>query len=325
MARRTWLALGAAVVLTAPLACSSDDDAKVSTDGDRNEEARDSEGGPERDREGGSGGATASFMAKVAENTAETPAYELSMVMEAVDIPDLPAGVMVTIDGAFASDGSKAEMTMDMSPMFEAMAGEMSDEESEMMEGLLGGLAEPTEIVVDGDTTYMKGGVFGALFGAETEWISTPTESSGGDPTGGFGDPGEFLQLLEGAGEVTEEGSEDIDGVETTHYSVEVDLEDLAASAGEEAEMPEIPGLDGVEVTIDVWVDEDSELVRRMAFEIDGSALGGTAGADLSGSMLLTMDIEPLDDFDVEVPDPSEVTEMDMDDLLGGSFGGLGN
>lgn len=325
MARRTWLALGAALALTAPMACSSDDDAEVSTDRDRTGQEGDSERDGGRESDGGASGANASFMAKVAENTAETPAYELSMVMEAVDIPDLPAGVMVTIDGSFAGDGSKAAMTMDMSPMFEAMAGEMGDEESEMMEGMLGGLAEPTEIVVDGDTTYLKGGVFGALFGAETEWVSTPTESSGGDPTGGFGDPGEFLQLLEGAGEVTEEGSEDIDGVATTHYSVEVDLEELAASAGDEAVMPDIPGLDGVEVTIDVWVDEDEELVRRMAFEIDGSALGGTAGADLSGSMLLTMDIVPIDDFDVEAPDPSEVTELDMDDLLGGSFGGLGN
>lgn len=316
MARRMWIALGAAAVLVAPVACGTDDGGEVSTGV---EEAVEEGGGAG----GAVAGPTAAFMGQVAENTAEAPAFQFTMTMEAVDVPELGSGTIMTADGTFTDDGQRGSMTMDMSAMLDSLADQAGGADGPMGD-MLAGLAEPWEIVVDGDTTYFSGGMFGPLLGADTEWVSVPTEGAGADPTGGFSDPSSFLDLLGQAGEVTEVGSEELAGTTTTHYQVQIDLAAMAASAAEQAgeDLPAVPGLAGTEATIDVWVDEDAQQVRRLQMELDGSALGAAGGGAMTGSMRMTIDITPLDEpVEVDVPDPAEVTPMEE---LGGMFGGLG-
>lgn len=314
MGRRMWMALGAAAVLVAPAACGSTDDGDVAT------------GGDDAAEQGGvAAGPTAAFMSRVAENTADAPAFRFSMDMEAVGVPELGSGSVLSAEGVFTDDGQRGQMTIDMSGMFDAMGGAAGGAELEGLDELMGGLTEPWEIVVDGGTTYIKGGMFAGLLGADTAWVSMPSDAGGADPTGGLGDPTGFLDLLGEAGDVAEVGTEDVGGTTTTHYSVVIDAAELARSAADGAgqELPDVPGLSGTEMTIDVWVDEQAAQVRRMVVELDGSSLGAAAGTDTMGSVLLTMEITPLDEaVEVEVPDAAEVTPAE--ELGGGLLGGLG-
>lgn len=67
------------------------------------------------------------------------------------------------------------------------------------------------------------------------QWVELSLEELGaaGGPLGGA-DPSQQLTLLEQAGEVEEVGPEQVDGVETTHYRGEVDLEAAAEQAQQE-------------------------------------------------------------------------------------------
>lgn len=326
MRGKLLLALGAALVLLVP-ACAKDDGGEVTADG--TEEAAPA---PDADDGTGSGlgamtpSATPAFMASAAQATSAVESVSVTMTMQAVGVAELPGDpVLLSIDGAFSGDGTQGSMTMDMSGMFDAMGSELTGGED------LGGFedmfssmfTEPWEVVVDGPDTYIRMPFLTGMLGADTEWIRTPTEDGGAEVgAGGLGQATsatEMVRLLEGAGEVTEVGTEEIDGVSTTHYSVDVDFAALAESVGE-AEAAELEGLAPGAVTMDVWIGDDG-LVRRMEMVMDVAALGAGFGGGGSGQMLLVMEMSDFDQpIDVTVPDPSQVT--DAEDLGMGLLGG---
>ena len=77
-----------------------------------------------------------------------------------------------------------------------------------------------------------------------------------------------FVAGVVGAGD---KGSEEIDGVATTHYTATVDLAEATEALGQE-------NAEGAPETViyDVWLDED-DLIRQMTFEQDGSVATMTA------------------------------------------------
>lgn len=315
MARRSLILAVAGLVALAP-ACA-DRDPELSTGPEAADESPAPEGGAPAPVEG-AGAATASFMAQVAQNTVEAPAFEFTMTMDVEGMPEIGSGTVMTAEGAFSQDGQRGRMTMDMSGMFDAMGSQGLGDMGELG-GMLEGFAEPWEIIVDGETAYMKGGFLAAMLGAGDGWFALEGDAGGLDPTGGTADPTELLRALEGIGAgttVTEVGTEDIDGVPTTHYRVDLDVAELATAFGElGAGAPGDVGAFG----FDVWVDEQAELVRRLQV----SAQLPVTGSEAPGSMVMTIDMTPLDEpVSIEVPDPSEVT--DAGDLGLGGLGGLG-
>src|SRR5919201_3223769 len=91
--------------------------------------------------------------------------------------------------------------------------------------GMLGG---SMDMIVDGGTIYMRSPQFSD---AGTEWVSFDAEALGaasGSPIGGLGtgsmDPSAYAALFAGAVHVAERGTEEIDGVTTTHYVGTIDL-----------------------------------------------------------------------------------------------------
>jgi hypothetical protein len=100
-----------------------------------------------------------------------------------------------------------------------------------------------------------------------------------------YSDPGQYLDYLKAAsdGSVKNLGQATVDGVQTTHYSAEVDLSKLA-SAVPASTRPAVAQLVAALKThfkagnmpMDVWVDQ-SDLIRRVQMGIDESVDGHTA------------------------------------------------
>lgn len=81
----------------------------------------------------------------------------------------------------------------------------------------------------------------------------------------------------EGAQQVIFVGEEDVDGQDMRRYEVTVDTEaamDAAGQTGEDA--AQASAMIGEELTYDVWVDDDN-LMRRVAFEMEGAVTEITA------------------------------------------------
>lgn len=93
-------------------------------------------------------------------------------------------------------------------------------------------------------------------------------------------------------------GTEEVDGVDTTHYRVEVDTSEVLAAQG----MGDLPGMDGAQLpetlSYDLWIGDD-DLMRRMSFSM---------GSAMSMTMNLTSWGEPVD---ISAPPPSQVSKRD--------------
>ena len=162
---------------------------------------------------------------------------------------------------------------------------------------------DSVELLLDSDTATMYIGAsgFGELLGTDEPWISVDlgvlAEQAGVTlddlQAETFIDPTESARLLLDADDVTEVGIETIDGVETKHFRVTVDLTAALAAVppqlGEEIPEVELPGT----VVYDVWVTADNQL-RRAAFDVD------VAGQGVSMVLDMTTSDEPLD---VVIPD----------------------
>jgi hypothetical protein len=175
--------------------------------------------------------------------------------------------------------------------------------------GMPGGESETTmEIVVDGTTMYIQGAML-----PDAGWLKLDADQAGmGAALDGSGqmDPSAFLEFLRGADGVQVEGSEDVRGHETTHFSGTIDPADLIAAApdGQErdAAVEAIEGLEAelgdVAITFDAWVDA-SGVPWRFSLAVS------PAGTD--GAMAMTFDILELGgDVEIEVPSGSDVTDL---------------
>lgn len=127
-------------------------------------------------------------------------------------------------------------------------------------------------------------------------------------------DPRQMLEQMKNAsGEIEKLGTEEVRGVETTHYKGDIDLrksiERVPAAKREEArrsmeKVIEITGSDGF--PMEAWIDE-KDLVRRMRMKmsINNPALGGKMDMDI------TMEL-----FDygtpvsIDVPDEDDVADL---------------
>ena len=174
--------------------------------------------------------------------------------------------------------------------------------------------AGPTEMVVNGDDVYIRGGVFTGIPGCSPhQWVNTDPSRAEADLddawilAGGMSDVRLFIYYLFGAsGTPRELGEESIDGSLARHYSTRLDLQkanDVAPTdirtvlTADLAEMREV----GVrtEIPADIWID-GSGLVRQtvflFSFEDDTRVRVTTAYSEFGS---------PLRD----IPDPAEVCQ----------------
>lgn len=127
-----------------------------------------------------------------------------------------------------------------------------------------------------------------------------------------------MLEYLQGAGDVTEVGSDDVDGRATTHHRAEVSVEGAAQQLPEDSRESFREQFQQLGVTpwpIDVWID-DQNLPRRFSFamSVNGAEVGGEF------TMSLRMDLAEYGvPVDVSPPPENQVTDLaDLQSGLGG-------
>lgn len=206
----------------------------------------------------------------------------------------------ITAEGMFS--GAQAMLTMDLG---EQLAAALPDEQ------LPDGFDEPMVVVVDGPITYMKMPMLAMITGSDG-WLSMSAEDMGLSAdlfTGGpaTNNPTQMLETLRGASEEVEDlGTAEVRGTSVRGYRAVVDFEKAADQVPEEMRDAYRQMLEDTPMTkmpMDVWIDADG-LPRRM--EMDLAAAMAEAGG---GSGTVTIDFFDYGaDFDIEIPDPSEVT-----------------
>jgi hypothetical protein len=121
-------------------------------------------------------------------------------------------------------------------------------------------------------------------------------------------DPSKTFRAFDAITRLQDRGTQEIDGVETTHYTIEVDTQKALEAQGMTGQVPtgQLPKT----LTYDVWVD-GQHLVRRLRMNIQGSSV----------DMSLSQWGEPVD---IQAPPAGEITSMRelMQQLGGGAPSG---
>lgn len=237
--------------------------------------------------------ATAAYLTQVAETTnAQQPGtYSLRV---AVSGPGVADGAVLTIDGAFDVATGRSRTSMDLSGLFAGLDlpatppsggdGDFGRALGEAFSSFFRILTEPFEIIQDGDMAYVRSSALAGLAGDPSKpWLRTTGtgELADGLDVGPNRDTAASLvDALRGAGaDVTELGTEQVGGVETTHYRATIDPAKAADElpAGERDRF--LQGLQGMgvePVPFDIWVDRDDR-VRRIEASFHGGAEFGNA------------------------------------------------
>jgi hypothetical protein len=156
---------------------------------------------------------------------------------------------------------------------------------------VLGGGTMRMDMIADGRAVYVK--LPQNLLGmvpdlAAKPWVKMDAgkaaipglSSLGSDPT--TSDPAQMLQYLRAASDsITNEGRQQVDGVQTTHYQAELSLDRLTANvaAADQATVQQAlsklrQAIGSADLPVDVWID-DHQLIRRTAMSMSLHPAGG--------------------------------------------------
>lgn len=253
----------------------------------------------------------AAYLARAAETTGAVETLKLAITVSTTPADGDPS-VSVTSTGEIDGAAGRAHLPADV-------AGTVSGRSDEAS----------IEAVYDGDTVYVKA-PFTQLLG-DTPWVqvTTPKLAQLADRLGGDlqGDPGSFLELLEGAGgPVTTVGTEALRGVPTRHVAVGLDVEKVLAQAPAdrrkalEDQLAE-RGIDLAKVgpiPAEAWIDDDG-YVRKFSVSFDLAEVGkAKPGTDLTGVITQTVELYDFDQpVDIAIPPADQVTTLDLEKLLG--------
>jgi hypothetical protein len=215
-------------------------------------------------------------------------------------------------DGVMDSRTQKGRMNVDMSDIGEA-AGQPADD----WRG---------EQIIDGFVVYMRIPAFSRMLGSSTPWLKLDLEKASqmqGLDIGQFSqvnqnDPTQMLRFLRAvSGKVEELGSDEVAGVDTTHYRATIDLRrypdtlppERREAARESAERL-IEQLGSSTIPSEVWIDGD-DLVRRMRTKFDLEVPTGTGG-EVKVALDFTVDLLEfgVQGGDFAPPPPDQVTDL---------------
>jgi hypothetical protein len=273
-------------------------------------------------------------LAAVEKSASGTDSLRMTMTMVMGGVPELGGDEFsLAMEAAVADGGRRSQFSMDMSAIIDAALAdpEIDPLEAELMSAMFG---QPLEFRTIDGTVYMSATLLSFFIPAETTWIAFEDERAVSE----FGmeeftaAPGDFLALLRGVDDDAEiVGTEEIDGVVTTHIRGSLSVLDAIAAApeSEQAAVEEaLAGLDPSEMVdmsieifdIDVWIGED-DLVRRMILSVDDLAAFDQTGDTPEGAyMRLVFEFSDYGgEITIEPPPASDVTVVDED------FFGLGS
>jgi hypothetical protein len=180
------------------------------------------------------------------------------------------------------------------------------------------GASVPIDSVVTGNVLYMRSSLF-ARFGLSggKQWIKVDLSKlaqqqgidlsslANANPT-----PASALEYLRGATHVREVGTDSIQGVDTTHYKVTVDLERAAArsSGSTRRSLRRVIQASGVKkLPVDVWIDGKGYL-RKVAY---------VQPAGNGGAVRISMELHDYGSPVTVKPPPAD-SVADLSKVLGG-------
>ncbi len=212
-----------------------------------------------------------------------------------------------TISGSGEGDVSLEGLQQHMTFHFDRMAG--------LSDGM------DMELILDGHVMYMRSSMFSQLPGLGTDWVSMDLNDTvpGFERLASFGtgqnDPSAAFGYLRGVEDAEVVGTEEIHGVETTHYRGTLSLEDALGQLPEDmqADFSQVMAqfrqqFGTVTMPFDVWVDADGQL-RRMTYRMETD--GGSMGAAGAFSMTMTIDITRYaDHLTLDLPAAGDVTDV---------------
>ncbi len=274
----------------------------------------------------GAGGAVAASdpaeaLKQAAQKTTEAGTAKVAMTFGITGVPGI-GDTTLSIDGAVDSSTGRSAFTMDLSKLTSALP-------SSQQAGVGALLGDGNiQIVTDGGDVYMQLGGLASLLGATTgqSWIKVPVGSDAASAVGApVGDGTEILKLLDQAGGVTTVGTEQVRGVDTTHYQGTLDLASALAEASAdqrskaESELGKV-GIDpsAASLPVDVWIGADG-LVRRVTVGVEGLKTTGSTGSPGGNVTIEFYDFgQPVS---ITVPSADQVFQVDPAML--GSLGKL--
>jgi hypothetical protein len=255
------------------------------------------------------GGPDASLLATAVRNTEAAGGAEVVMRVEST-IPGLDEQLVMTGSGVQDAKERRGRIVLDMSQLAELPGMERVCDD---------GCA--AETVNDGFVVYMRSPLFQAGLG-DKDWMKLDLERFGsaiGVPIGNLGigtqGPSDQLRMLQAvSGDLKEEGSEELRGTETTHYSATIELRRLPDTLPEGQRAAARRGMERLirltgqsETPMDVWIDEE-ERVRRLEMDQQQKQNG------LEVKMHITIEYVRFGvPVEVDVPDDGDV--FDATDL----------
>ena len=197
----------------------------------------------------GGGSNSSDLAARAVQATQSADSYRMTLEMDS----DLGGEkLFMEGEGVSAADQSRGRYEVDMA------IGEQEPQPVEMLN-------------VDG-VMYMRGGMFDEVLPDGKEWLRVP------DDTPATMTPSEFVEFLLGTDEVEQVGTEQVRGRRAIHLRGPLDMKKLIENTDSAAarQFSEMPQVEEIEATIDVWVDEADERVSRMALEMSHPDAPGT-------------------------------------------------
>ena len=214
-------------------------------------------------------------------NAAQTSAAadSASFSLEAnVSVPGIDKQLAFSADGAFDTPAKRSQMSVDLSSFAELMKGFASS----LGGTVTGDLGSPEdwklEVIQDGDVAYVHFPLLAKQLPDGKTWIKGDAKTLSSADAGQlkqFGslagtDPRDVFGLLEAvSGSIEAVGTDEIRGVETSHYKATIDtakVEKLVPE-GQRQTLDGLGRSGRAKIPIDVWIDADQR-VRKLAIDL---------------------------------------------------------
>lgn len=208
------------------------------------------------------------------QNEFSTARFEGGIFLVGAPGSELPGEINLRFFGAYDLANNSSDVSIDLGDFTTALEGQEGAEELALFSEFFD---DPIRVVQVGDKAYINWSLLSLLSGGSDDvWIETDADESDELTAefgfGGSGSPTQILDDLRDANATVEElGTENLRGVDTTHYRALIDTEALAETmtAEERADFEEELGGVSSEFPMDFWIDGDG-LVRKFTLDLSG-------------------------------------------------------
>jgi len=260
-----------------------------------------------------------SSFANVAQTSAAADSAQFSLEAR-VAVPGIDKKLAFSAEGGFDTPAKRSQMSVDLSSVAELMKGFASG----FGGTVTGDLGSPEdwklEVIQDGDVAYVHFPLLAKQLPAGKTWVKGDAKTLSSADTGQlkqFGslagtDPRDIFGMLKAvSGSIEAVGTDEIRGVETSHYRATIDtakLEKLVPAAQRQS----LGGLDQsvqqsglTEIPLEIWIDSEQR-VRKLSIDVDAKQPGTPM------SMKASLVVELYDygkALDLELPPADQVAD----------------